>query len=160
MRDEVIAAPQTSLNGPMSGTRQFATVRLDLADVKAVKSRLGGTVNDVVLALCTGGLRHLLLCRGDVLPEGLRAQVPVNIRAEDREHALGNELTSLFVELPVTEADPLARYRRVVERAQELKSRLATGRRQDDRRPRRHGAAARRRTDRPHRCSAARGCST
>ena len=36
----------------MSGTRQFATVRLDLADVKAVKSHLGGTVNDVVLAIC------------------------------------------------------------------------------------------------------------
>ncbi len=122
MRDEVIAAPQTSLNGPMSGTRQFATVRLDLADVKAVKSHLGGTVNDVVLAICAGGLRHLLLARGDALPEGLRAQVPVNIRAQDREHSLGNELTSLFVELPVTEADPLARYRRVQERAQELKA--------------------------------------
>jgi diacylglycerol O-acyltransferase / wax synthase len=122
VRDEVIAAPQTSLNGPMSGTRQFATVRLDLADVKAVKSHLGGTVNDVVLAICTGGLRHLLLARGDALPEGLRAQVPVNIRAQEREHSLGNELTSLFVELPVTEADPLTRYRRVQERAQELKA--------------------------------------
>ena len=122
VRDEVIAAPQTSLNGPMSGTRQFATVRLDLADVKAVKSHLGGTVNDVVLAICAGGLRHLLLARGDALPEGLRAQVPVNIRAQDREHSLGNELTSLFVELPLTEADPLARYRRVQERAQELKA--------------------------------------
>ena len=60
VRDEVIGAPQTSLNGPMSGTRHFATVRLDLADVKAVKDALGGTVNDVVLAVCAGGLRHLL----------------------------------------------------------------------------------------------------
>ncbi len=122
VRDEVIAAPQTSLNGPMSGTRAFATVRLDLADVKAVKSDLGGTVNDVVLAVCAGGLRRLLLSRGDDIPEGLRAQVPVNIRAQDKEHALGNELTSLFVELPLTEADPLARYRRVKERAVELKA--------------------------------------
>jgi diacylglycerol O-acyltransferase / wax synthase len=48
--------------------------------------------------------------------------VPVNIRSEDQEHALGNELTSLFVELPVTEADPLVRYRRVAERAQQLKA--------------------------------------
>ena len=123
VRDEVIGAPQSSLNGPMSGTRHFATVRLDLADVKATKTRLGGTVNDVVLALCAGGLRHLLLSRGDALPEGdLRAQVPVNIRSEDQEHALGNELTSLFVELPVSEADPIARYRRVVERAEQLKA--------------------------------------
>ncbi|HYM66039.1 MAG TPA: wax ester/triacylglycerol synthase family O-acyltransferase, partial [Patescibacteria group bacterium] len=123
VREEVIGAPQSSLNGPMSGTRQFATVRFDLADVKAAKTRLGGTVNDVVLALCAGGPRHLLLSRGDRLPEGdLRAQVPVNIRSEDQEHALGNELTSLFVELPVSEPDPMARYRLVVEREKQLKA--------------------------------------
>ncbi len=123
VREEVIGAPRSSLNGPMSGTRHFATVRLSLADVKATKRRLGGTVNDVVLALCAGGLRHLLLTRGEELPgSDLRAQVPVNIRSQDREHALGNELTSLFVELPVSEADPLERYRRVVERAEQLKA--------------------------------------
>jgi WS/DGAT/MGAT family acyltransferase len=123
VREEVIGAPHSSLNGPMSGTRSFATVQFDLADVKAVKARLGGTVNDVVLALCTGGLRHLLLSRGDGLPErDLRAQVPVNIRTQDHEHTLGNELTSLFVELPVAEDDPMARYRRVVERAEQLKA--------------------------------------
>jgi diacylglycerol O-acyltransferase / wax synthase len=123
VREEVIGAPGSSLNGQMSGTRLFATVRLDLDDVKATKARLGGTVNDVVLALCVGGLRHLLLSRGDALPErDLRAQVPVNIRTEDREHALGNELTSLFVELPVAEADPIARYRRVAERTARLKA--------------------------------------
>jgi WS/DGAT/MGAT family acyltransferase len=121
-REELVGAPRSSLNGPMSGTRRFATVRFDLADIKDIKNHHGGTVNDVVLALCAGGLRHLLLSRGEELPGGdLRAQVPVNIRSEDKEHALGNELTSLFVELPVTEGDPMARYRRVVERAEELK---------------------------------------
>ncbi len=122
-REEVIGAPRSSLNGPMSGTRLFATVKFDLADIKETKERLGGTVNDVVLALCAGGLRHLFLARGEALSEGeLRAQVPVNIRSEDKEHALGNELTSLFVELPVTEGDPIARHRRVVERADQLKA--------------------------------------
>jgi WS/DGAT/MGAT family acyltransferase len=123
VREEVIPAPRCSLNGEMSGTRHFATVTLDLADVKAVKAHRGGTVNDVVLAICTGALRHLLLSRGEELPDGdLRAQVPVNIRTADQEHALGNELTSLFVELPVAEPDPLARYARVVDRAAELKT--------------------------------------
>jgi WS/DGAT/MGAT family acyltransferase len=123
VRDEVVGAPQTSLNGPLSATRHFAAVRLDLAEVKAVKACLGGTVNDVVLAVCAGGLRHLLLSRGDALPDGgLRAQVPVNIRGRDKEHALGNELTSLFVELPVSEPDPVRRYGRVLERAEQLKA--------------------------------------
>jgi diacylglycerol O-acyltransferase / wax synthase len=122
LRDEIRAAPPTSLNGPMSGTRHFATVRVDLADVKEVKTRLGGTVNDVVLAVCTGGLRHLLLSRGEELPEpGLRAQVPVSVRRDDQEHDLGNELTSLFVELPVAVKDPMERYDRVTARAEELK---------------------------------------
>ena len=122
VREELIGAPSSSLNGPMSGTRQFAAVRLKLADVKAARKHLGGTVNDLVLAICAGGLRHLLLSRGEPLPErDLRAQVPVNIRPEGKRHAMGNELTSLFVELPVTEADPIARYRRVVERAEQLK---------------------------------------
>lgn len=123
VREQVIGAPQSSLNGPLSGTRHYASVAFALDDVKAIKNREGGTVNDVVLAICAGGLRHLLLSRGEELPErDLRAQVPVNIRAEDREHALGNELTSLFVELPISEADPRARHRRLVERARELKA--------------------------------------
>jgi WS/DGAT/MGAT family acyltransferase len=123
VREEVIGAPTSSINGPMSGTRHYATVAFDLDDVKALKTAHGGTVNDVVLALCTGGLRHLLLSRGDALPErDLRAQVPVNIRSTDKEHSLGNELTSLFVELPLGVADPLARFRRVVARAEELKA--------------------------------------
>lgn len=123
VREEVIGAPRTSLNGPMSGTRHFAVVRMELADLRAVRERHGGTLNDVVLALCTGGLRRLLLSRGDALPEtGLRAQVPVNIRVAEREHALGNELTSLFVALPVAVVDPLVRYREVVEHAERLKA--------------------------------------
>ena len=121
IREEVIPAPGTSLNGPMSGSRAFASVQLDLADIKATKAQLGGTVNDVVLAICAGGLRHLLLSRGETPPKGLRAQVPVNIRSDDKSHALGNELTSLFVELPVDEPDPAVRYRRVLTREQELK---------------------------------------
>jgi diacylglycerol O-acyltransferase len=123
LREEVVGAPHSSLNGAMSGTRDYATVSFDLADIKAVKNRRGGTVNDVVLAMCTGGLRELLLARGEDPPvRGLRAQVPVNIRSTDKEHALGNELTSLFVELPVAEPDPDERYQRVLDRAEELKA--------------------------------------
>ena len=123
VREEVVAAPGSSLNRPTSATRDFAAVRFDVADIKDIKDRLGGTVNDVVLAICAGALRHLLLARGEEPPaHGLRAQVPVNIRSPEREHALGNELTSLFVELPVAEPDPAARYFGIVERAEELKA--------------------------------------
>ena len=123
VREEVLPAPHSSINGPMSGTRDFATLRFELDDLKLIKRCLGGTVNDVVLALCAGGLRELLLARGETPPAGgLRAQVPVNIRTADKEHALGNELTSLFVELPVAERDAEERYRQVLARTEELKA--------------------------------------
>jgi len=123
IHEELIAAPECSLNGPLSATRGYAAVRFGLDDVKAIEHTLGGTVNDVVLSISAGALRRLLLARGETPPEaGLRAQIPVNIRTSEHEQALGNVLTSLFVELPVAEPDPLARHRRVVARAKSLKT--------------------------------------
>jgi diacylglycerol O-acyltransferase len=123
VQDELIAAPRTSLNVPIGAKRRLAVTRAPLDDLKEVKRSLGGTVNDVVLAVATGGIRRLLLERGDSLPErGLRAMVPVNIRAAGEELAMGNRVTSLYVRLPVGVDDPLERYARQVEEAETLKS--------------------------------------
>ena len=52
------ARRRTSINGPLSVERSFAASSLSLPDVKAVKNAFGCTVNDVVLAMCAGALRH------------------------------------------------------------------------------------------------------
>jgi diacylglycerol O-acyltransferase / wax synthase len=123
VRDELVGAPPSSLNRPIGPRRRYAAVRVDLDDVKAVKRELGGTVNDVVLAMATGALRRLLLARGERPPaKGLRAMVPVNVRATDDHGDLGNRISSLFPALPVAEADPAARYARVLEEAERLKA--------------------------------------
>jgi WS/DGAT/MGAT family acyltransferase len=123
VRDELVAAPTTSLNDPIGGKRRFETCAADLADVKRVAHALGGTVNDVVLAAATGGLRALLLGRGEEPPEhGLRAMVPMNVRRAQERSALGNRISSLFVNLPVAVDDPLERYRATVAEAEALKS--------------------------------------
>jgi WS/DGAT/MGAT family acyltransferase len=129
VRDEVIPAPHTSLNVSIGGGRRLAYTAVPLADLKAIKSRLGGSVNDVVLAVAAGGLRHLLQARGESLPaRGLRVMVPVNVRRATEMMALGNRVSSLFVELPVAEPDALARYRATMEVTEELKrSGLAGG---------------------------------
>jgi hypothetical protein len=106
VRDELIAAPSSSLNQPIGGTRRYAAVRVPLDDLKIIKRELGGTINDVVLALAAGGVRRLLLARGEQPPDGLRGQVPVNIREAGEGLALGKRLTSLCVHLPVAEGDP------------------------------------------------------
>jgi diacylglycerol O-acyltransferase / wax synthase len=122
IRDELIAAPASSLNGPLGATRSFAAVRFTLDELKAIEHELGGTLNDVVLAVSAGALRRLLLARGETPPAaGLRAQIPVDIRDTGRR-SLGNELTSLFVELPVAEPDPLVRYARIAERTAQRKA--------------------------------------
>jgi WS/DGAT/MGAT family acyltransferase len=122
VRDELNAAPGTSLNEPIGTRRRLEAVRVQLADMKEIKNALGGTVNDVALAITASGVRELLLSRGEALPaHGLRAMVPMNIRTASERLALGNKVSSLFVELPVEDADPLARYQDTVARSKRLK---------------------------------------
>jgi WS/DGAT/MGAT family acyltransferase len=122
LRDEVIPAPKTGLNVPIGIDRDYDVVRVPLADLKAIKAELGGTVNDVVLAAATGGLRRLMLSRGEEPAHGMRAMVPVNVRTAGEHMALGNRITSLFVNLPVDDETPISRYAHVVDSAESLKS--------------------------------------
>ena len=123
VRDEVVPAPTTSLNSAIGVHRRFDALRVPLTDVKLIKDRLGGTVNDVVLAASSAGLRELLLARGENPPtDGLRAMVPVNVRSADQAGELGNRITSLFVNLPVADGNPLQRFVHATDRAEALKS--------------------------------------
>ncbi len=123
VHDEIVAAPSTSINVAIGATRRYGVVRVSLDEVKAIRGELGGSVNDVLLAACATGLRELLISRGEEPPErGLRTMVPMNVRESSEGYALGNRVSSLFVELPVAEADPVARLREVVERTSKLKA--------------------------------------
>lgn len=114
IRDELVAAPHTSLNVPTGSTRRFAVVSTPLDKLKAIRHELGGSVNDVALAACTTGLRKLLLERGEQPPrQGLRAMVPMNLREASEHLTLGNRISSLFVPLPVAEPAAHARYLRI-----------------------------------------------
>ena len=123
VKDEVVAAPDSSINVPIGTGRRLAVTAVPLTRLKEIKGGLGGTVNDVVLAATTGGLRTLLETRGETPPaQGLRAMVPVNIRAAGERLSLGNRITSLFVHLPVAAPTPRDRYARQVAEAEGLKS--------------------------------------
>jgi WS/DGAT/MGAT family acyltransferase len=88
-----------------------------------VKNTLGGTVNDVTLAVSAGAIRRWLQSR-DVDVDGLemKALVPVSIRAENEHGELGNMLTAMRGPLPVGIADPVERLRRVTHGMEELKA--------------------------------------
>jgi len=105
-------APETPLNVEIGPHRRLVWVRHELSDFKRVKDALGGTVNDVVLAVVAGALRRWLRTRG-VRTEGLelRALVPVSTRARHEHHQLGNRLAAMRAPLPVYVEDPVARLR-------------------------------------------------
>jgi WS/DGAT/MGAT family acyltransferase len=90
--------------------RRYEVVRAQLAEFKQVKNALGGTVNDVVLAVVAGGLAHFLHERG-LQTDGmaLRACVPVSVRSDRTKASLGNEITIMLAPLPVDVADPVQR---------------------------------------------------
>jgi WS/DGAT/MGAT family acyltransferase len=115
-------APETPLNVPIGPHRRVRWVRGSLADFKAIKDSLGGTVNDVVLAVVSGALGRWLRTRG-VRTEGLelRALVPVSIRPQGTERDLGNQIAAMRGPLPVYATDPADRLRIVRESMAGLK---------------------------------------
>jgi diacylglycerol O-acyltransferase len=116
-------APGVPLNVEIGPHRRFCWVRSELAELKRIKNVLGGTVNDVVLAVVSGALRRWLQRRG-VRTEGLelRALVPVSIRAEDEQGQLGNRIAAMRGPLPVYIEDPVRRLEAVREAMEGLKA--------------------------------------
>ena len=108
----VTSAPPTPWNKSVGPHRRFATRSTSLANIKELKNATGGTVNDVVMAICAGALREYLL-RHDALPEApLRAMVPVSIRTGLEEDPWTNRVSSIVAELPTDCDDPIERVAR------------------------------------------------
>ncbi|MFI7321866.1 wax ester/triacylglycerol synthase family O-acyltransferase [Streptomyces venezuelae] len=103
-----------ALSSAATGTRRTAGVVLDLDDVHQVRKTVGGTVNDVLIAVVAGALRRWLDERGDC-SEGVepRALVPVSRRRPRTAQPPGNRLSGYLVRLPVGHEDPLDRLRDV-----------------------------------------------
>jgi diacylglycerol O-acyltransferase / wax synthase len=101
----VPADPLGVLNGPISPYRVLATVARPMDELRAIKRAYGCTVNDVVLAASTGGVRRHLDRHGE-RPARLKAMVPVNVRAERATHDFGNRISFIFLELPCSEPGP------------------------------------------------------
>ncbi|HEX4731660.1 MAG TPA: wax ester/triacylglycerol synthase family O-acyltransferase [Solirubrobacterales bacterium] len=109
------AAPRVPINPPGVGPRRdFCWASFDLPEFKRIKNALGGTVNDVSLAVSAGALRSFL-AENEVDTDGLelKALVPVSIRTVDEHGELGNKLTAMRGPLPVGTADPVDRLRQI-----------------------------------------------
>lgn len=113
--DATLAARSSAaLTSAASGTRRTAGVLVDLDDVHRIRKTVGGTVNDVLIAVVAGALRRWLDERGDG-SEGVapRALIPVSRRRPRTAHPQGNRLSGYLMKLPVDDPDPLGRLRTV-----------------------------------------------
>jgi WS/DGAT/MGAT family acyltransferase len=105
----------SSLTGPIGPHRRWSWADVRLIDVKAVRSALGGTVNDVVLTLIANGFRELLHSRGEEVAEDrvIRTMVPVSVRRRGERGVYNNRVSAVFAGLPVGLPDPAQRLQRI-----------------------------------------------
>jgi diacylglycerol O-acyltransferase / wax synthase len=116
-------APRTSLNRPIGTARRLATLRFDLAEVKAVAHRHNVKLNDVFQCIVAGGLRGVLRARGeDVRDVGLHASIAVSMHPSDDSSTVGNHVGNIIVRLPLDREPPSALLAEVARSAARAKS--------------------------------------
>jgi len=107
--------PPTPFNERITAHRRFAFRSAPLDTVKGVKNALGATVNDVVMAVCAGGLRTWLEAHDALTDRPLAAMVPVSIRTGKETEKWTNRVSGIFAALPTNEPDPVQRVAKVHE---------------------------------------------
>jgi len=122
-------APRGPFDGRVGPNRRFATAERPFALFRAIKESLGGTVNDVVLAVVAGGVHALLESRGEATQgRSLRAMVPVSVRSPGDGGDIGNRVAPVFVDVPVGRMAARTRLRRIRAAAARIKeSGMAVG---------------------------------
>ncbi len=120
--------PESPVSTTVTEHRRLATVQTSLSDYRAIRREHGGTVNDVVLATVTGGLRSWLMTRAESVrgSRTLRAMVPMSVIDSDLEPtSLGSQVAAHLLSLPIGESSPVVRLHQV---SYALKAHKETGR--------------------------------
>ncbi|MFT7249801.1 MAG: diacylglycerol O-acyltransferase [Arcticibacterium sp.] len=109
-------APNTPLNGTISARKKWNTAILSLERVLNLKKIMGATVNDVLLAICSGALRRYLDEKGKLPSKPLVAMVPISTRAKDNKSpGVDNQISAILVQIATNIADPLERLETIQE---------------------------------------------
>jgi diacylglycerol O-acyltransferase / wax synthase len=109
------AAPRTMLNVPIGGARRVAAQSWSLDRIKSIKQAAGVTVNDVILAMCSGALRYYLLDEHALPDTPLIAMVPVSLRTKEEADSGGNMVGSILCNLATDVDDPAKRLQAISE---------------------------------------------
>ncbi len=124
-KEEKYRVPETRFNGHVSSTKMFDGTRVSLSDFKAIRLLVpGSTINDVILAVCGGGLRKYLQHHGELPDDSLVAWVPINARVSSGSGGddQGNHVTAMTTLIYTDIEDPIERLRRVMAATQKSKA--------------------------------------
>lgn len=121
------AVPKCRFNGSIGAARVFHATGISLDEIKSVRKAVeAATVNDVILAICAGGLRSWMQEQNELPEDSLVAMVPVNLRAGN-DQAPGNQVGMMFLPIYTDIASPLARLRAVRDRTRRAKAQVDNG---------------------------------
>lgn len=122
-RSEGRGIPDTRFNAPISIHKMFDATEFALADLSTIRKLVdGATINDVVLAICSGALRAYLLGHNELPAETLVAVAPINARSRKGEAEVpGNNISAMSVELATHIADPVDRLQAIVNYTRDAK---------------------------------------
>lgn len=116
-------APMSILNGRTGRSRRFATQQYDLDRLRAVAKERGVTLNDVLMAICAGGLRRFLAELDELPDRPLIGFIPVNVRAASSDGG-GNYVGATLVSLATDVSDPAARLSAIASSSRAAKARM------------------------------------
>ena len=115
------SVPRTRFNATVSPHRVFEGVDFALDNIRALKTRAGGTVNDVVLAICSGALRRYLRANDELPQDSLVSMCPVSVRDPNAMASGGNEVAAMAVPLHTHVADPAERLANIINETRNAK---------------------------------------
>ena len=105
-------APRTPFNDSITNQRSFVSLSLPFPELKALGKRVGGTVNTIVMAMCSSALARFLKERGELPAEPLIAAVPVSLRTEG-DSSMNNQVSMVRVDLATDIADVTERFKAI-----------------------------------------------
>lgn len=110
-----ISTPKTIFNQSISPRRTWGTAILSLSRIKVLKKTMDATVNDVMLAICAGGIRKYLLEKEKLPSQPLIANVPISIRKKGDEGKMNNQISNMLISLATHIEDPIERFEAIQE---------------------------------------------
>lgn len=112
--------PKTPLNVAITNQRSFSTVKISLVEAREIAKAFDGSLNDAVMAICSGALRRYLASHEALPKKTLVAALPVSLREEGNTE-LNNQVSMMLVNLATDIADPRRRTREIVKASNAMK---------------------------------------